>query len=209
MPHRARAGTRTSFTFFEVVHTHTLTKTKASSAEVMKEDVPFYLLRSKPHQQNRRSTVQTEASYETNPINRTEGQQFQLKQVRLHRKHTVSSLATDCILPQWPPAVEKSPKWSQWKRQAWRYRFYMVLLLLRRYTHTHTQPMGLGVHGNFFAGARRIRKVVVRKVKGILYQVISSRSFNSTKSEVRISPAAEKSNKSTSQWSPWKRQTQR
>ena len=65
--------------------------------------------------------------------------------------------------------------------------------------HTHTQPWGLGVHGNFFAGPRRIRKVVVHKVKGILYQVISSRSFQITKSEVRISPAAEKSNKSTPQ----------
>ena len=60
-------------------------------------------------------------SHAANPINKTEGQQFkpklvtkqtpsgqqfQQKQVRLHRKHTVSSLATDCILPQWPPACK-------------------------------------------------------------------------------------------------------
>ena len=75
-------------------------------------------------------------SYAANPINQTEGQQFkpklvtkqtpstepkvnsfnfQLKQVRLHRKHTVSSLATDCILPQWPPAhpTKQTPSTNQ------------------------------------------------------------------------------------------------
>ena len=36
---------------------------------------------SKPHQQNRKSTVQTETSYEANPINKTEGQQFKPKLV--------------------------------------------------------------------------------------------------------------------------------